>query len=160
MRIFAASPPDNYVHKRFSDHYSSNESIGIKFRLAWLQLWSLGPTKLQRVDICSLMNYTPIIFSSDLIWIDWSTWKMANFCFSNSFSMSKISLVCLIFFSSQNIKLGEIFLLPTLFNYFHFWSTLFSEIKPNFRRAPINPNQFRWKNNWQMIYQWAYAYSL
>jgi len=32
MRIFAASPPDNYVHKRFSDHYSSNESIGIKFR--------------------------------------------------------------------------------------------------------------------------------
>ena len=32
MRIFAASPPDNFVHKRFSDHYSSNESIGIKFR--------------------------------------------------------------------------------------------------------------------------------
>ena len=32
MRIFAASPPDNFIHKRFSDHYSSNESIGIKFR--------------------------------------------------------------------------------------------------------------------------------
>ena len=32
MRIFAASPPDTFIHKRFSDHYSSNESIGIKFR--------------------------------------------------------------------------------------------------------------------------------
>ena len=35
MRIFAASPPDNFMHKRFSDHYSSNESLGIgivKFR--------------------------------------------------------------------------------------------------------------------------------
>ena len=32
MRVFAASPPDNFIHKRFSDHYSSNESIGIKFR--------------------------------------------------------------------------------------------------------------------------------
>ena len=34
MRIFAASPPDNFFHnKRFSDHYSSNESLGIqKFR--------------------------------------------------------------------------------------------------------------------------------
>ena len=35
MRIFAASPPEpQYLHKRFSDHYSSNESLGIqnKFR--------------------------------------------------------------------------------------------------------------------------------
>ena len=34
MRIFAASPPEpHFVHKRFSDHYSSNESLGIqKFR--------------------------------------------------------------------------------------------------------------------------------
>lgn len=32
MRIFAASPPDNFLHKRFSDHYSSNESLGVKFR--------------------------------------------------------------------------------------------------------------------------------
>lgn len=33
MRIFAASPPDNFFHKRFSDHYSSNESLGVnKFR--------------------------------------------------------------------------------------------------------------------------------
>ena len=28
VRIFATSPPDNYnLHKRFSDHYSSNESL-------------------------------------------------------------------------------------------------------------------------------------
>ena len=34
MRIFAASPPEpHFVHKRFSDHYSSNESLGVqKFR--------------------------------------------------------------------------------------------------------------------------------
>ena len=33
MRIFAASPPDNFIHRRFSDHYSSNESLGVqKFR--------------------------------------------------------------------------------------------------------------------------------
>ena len=42
-------------------------------QLAWLQLWSLGPHKLQEVDICSLMNYTPIIFS-----VDWSTRKVSN----------------------------------------------------------------------------------
>ena len=53
-------------------------------RVAWLQLWSLGPNKLQRVNICSLINYTTIIFSSETIWIDWGTQKMANFWFSKS----------------------------------------------------------------------------
>ena len=119
--------------------------------LAWLQLCSLGPNKLQGVDICSLINYSTIIFSSELIWIDWSTRKVANF------SMSKISLIRLIF-SLKNIKLklGEELLLMTLFDCFHFWSTLLSEITPNFWGAPINSNQFRWKNNWRIIYQWAY----
>ena len=32
MRIFAASPPDNFIHRRFSDHYSSNESLGVQQR--------------------------------------------------------------------------------------------------------------------------------
>ena len=41
------------------------------------------------------------------------------------------------------ISLREELLLVTLFDYFHFWSTLFSEIAPNFCRARINPNQFR-----------------
>ena len=41
--------------------------------------------KLQGVDICSLINYTLIIFSLELIWIDWSTQKVANFWFSKSF---------------------------------------------------------------------------
>ena len=44
-----------------------------------------------------------------------------------------------------------------VFDYFHFWSTLFSEIAPNLWRAPIIPNQFRWKNNWCIIHQWAYT---
>ena len=32
MRVFAASPPDNFIHRRFSDHYSSNESLGVQQR--------------------------------------------------------------------------------------------------------------------------------
>ena len=58
-------------------------------------------------------------------------------------------------FSLKNIKLWEELLLQMLFNYFHFLKS-----EPNFRRAPINPNRFWWKNNWCIIYQWAYAYSL
>ena len=39
MRIFAASPPDNFIHRRFSDHYSSNESLGVqKFRSSKLNI--------------------------------------------------------------------------------------------------------------------------
>ena len=34
--------------------------------LAWLQLWTLGPNKLQAVDICPLINFTPIIFYQNL----------------------------------------------------------------------------------------------
>ena len=41
MRIFAASPPDNFIHRRFSDHYSSNESLGVqKFRSSKLILFN------------------------------------------------------------------------------------------------------------------------
>ena len=36
---------------------------------------------------------------------------------------------------------------------FWVWSTLLSQITTNFWRAPINPNQFCWKNNWCIIYQ-------
>ena len=53
--------------------------IGIWSRseiLAWLQLWSLGPNKLQGVGICPLINHLPIIFSPKLIWIDWSSPKI------------------------------------------------------------------------------------
>ena len=40
--------------------------------LAWLQLWSLEPNKPQGVNIRALINHTPIIFSSELNWIDGS----------------------------------------------------------------------------------------
>jgi hypothetical protein len=63
-------------------------------------------------------------------------------------------------FSLNNIKLWEELLLATLFDYFHFWSTLIFEIAPNFWQAPINPNQFWWKNDCHIIYQWKYTNSL
>ena len=84
--------------------------------LAWLQSWSLGKNT-------QLINYAPIIFSLELIWIDWF------FDIKNQLN-------------SSDIKLEEDFLLGTPFDYFHFWSPLFSEIRPNFWRAPINPNKF------------------
>ena len=103
-----------------------------------------------------IFNFMPIFFSSELIWIDWSTRNVVNFWFSKSFFYVKNQPNLSIFFSLKNTKSGEELLSMTLFDYFHFWSTLFSEIVPNFWRAPINPNQFRWKNNWCIIHQWAY----
>ena len=50
--------------------------------LAWLQLWSLGTNKLRGVNICSLINYTPIVFTLELIWVDWSKRNVADFWFS------------------------------------------------------------------------------
>ena len=68
---------------------------------------------------------------------------MANFWFSKSFFYFKNQLNSSnLFFSLENIKLGEDVLLVTLFDYFHFQIPLFSEITPNFWRAPINPNKF------------------
>ena len=113
----------------------------ICYRLAWLQLWSLRPNKLQ-IDICLLINYTVTIFSSELIWIDWSTQKVANLWFSKSFFYVKNQPNSSIFFSLKNITLEEELLLVLLLDYFHNWNTLFSEIAPKFWQAPINPNQF------------------
>ena len=59
----------------------------------------------------------------------------------------KNQLNCPISFSSKNIKLGEELLLVELFDYFHFWSTLFSEIVPNFGSAPISSDQLQWKRS-------------
>jgi hypothetical protein len=70
------------------------------------------------VDICSLIDQTPIIFSSELIWIDWSTQKVVNFWFSKSFFYVK-TRICL-FFSIEEYKLGEKHLLETLYDRFHF----------------------------------------
>ena len=68
-----------------------------------------------------------------------SIWKEANYLFSMSIFYVKN------LFPLKNTKLGKEFLLTTLFGYFHFWNTLFSEIMTNFCLAPINPDQFLWK---------------
>ena len=82
-------------------------------------------------------------------------WRI--FGFQSHFTV-KIRQMCLILFLLKNIKLGEELLLATLFDYFHFWSIPFPEVMSNFWRAPINLNQFRWKNNHPIIYQWACSF--
>ena len=67
------------------------------------------------------------------------SWRV--FGFQSNFSMSKISQTCL-FFSLKNIELAEERFLVTLFDYFHFWTTL---IFCNLTCVPINSNQFGWK---------------
>jgi len=56
-------------------------------------------------------NHTPIIFSSKLIWIDWSTQKVEIFWFLKLYFYSKNQLNLSISFSLKNIKLGQELLL-------------------------------------------------
>ena len=92
----------------------------INYLLAWLQLWSLGSNKLQGVDICSLINYTTIIFSSELIWIDWSTQKVANFWFSKSFFYVKNPPNSSQFFFIEEFKIRRITFISDTFWLFSF----------------------------------------
>ena len=74
--------------------------------------------------IWSLMNYTAIIFSSELIWINFWFSKLF-FYVKNQPNSSKKP------FSLKNIKLGEEHLLVTLFDYF-FEAIFFLKSRPIF----------------------------
>ena len=60
--------------------------------LAWLQLWSLEPNKPQGVNISLLIIHTPIIFGSELIWIDgrWKYLKCSEFLDFKVILLSKL----------------------------------------------------------------------
>ena len=120
--------------------------------LAWLQLWSLGPKKLQGVNICSLINYTTVIFSSELIWIDWSTQKVANFWFSKSFFYVKTQQNTSHFFFIEDFKIRRITFISDIFSLFSF---LKHSVLWNRGQFLACSNQFWWKNNWSIIYLWA-----
>ena len=60
--------------------------------------------------------------------------------FQSEFSMSKIIWIFLIFFSLKNISLEEGFLLLSFFENFNFWTTLFTEMVPNF-----------WQSEWTSV---------
>ena len=80
---------ENKVFKK-----SLKMSITNNICVSWLQLWSLGPNKLQGVGICQLINYTPIIFSSKLIWIDLNSPKIGRHFRKCSASKLKIIKKC------------------------------------------------------------------
>ena len=60
------------------------------------QMWSLGPNKLQGVNICSLINYTYTNYFFIGIDLDWleapERWRILVF---KAISMSKIRWICL-----------------------------------------------------------------
>ena len=68
------------------------------------------------------------------IWL----WRSQNSDFQSQFSMSKIIRILPIFFSLKNIKSGAQLILMTLFVYCHFWSTLFTKIRPKFHTLILN----------------------
>ena len=105
--------------------------------------------KAKQVGICPLINYTAFFFIKiDLNWSFKSIHKVVNFW---SFFNVKNQLNLYNFFFHEEYKTRKL-LLVTLFDYFHFWSTLLSEIETDFRQAPISWNQLRWKNNRCRIY--------
>ena len=67
-------------------------------RIAWLQLWSLEPNKLQGVDLYSLKNYMLIFFHPNWFGLIGAPERWQNFGFQSLFSMSEISRIYLFFF--------------------------------------------------------------
>jgi hypothetical protein len=62
------------------------------------------------IGICPLINYTPIIFSSKLIWTDWKTPLQIIKCFKNE-NNQKVSLIRVllqILYSSMKKKIRQI----------------------------------------------------
>ena len=54
-------------------------------------MWSLGPTKPQRVDMYPLIDYMTIIFSSQLIWVDWSKWNVKILPVSSGYKLPLVN---------------------------------------------------------------------
>ena len=99
-----------------------------------------------------------------MIWLSqmftWVVKKCLNLTFKVNFHSQKLYESFWCFFSLKNISLGAGFLLLTFFKNFYFWTTLFSNMGPNFWRSVWKSVKVKSKNYFHFNDFFAKIYSM